>query len=847
MAQPIWNTAAGSLGSYPTGVLVTVQLSASVQSPATSLIYILLSGALPPGLSVNTSGLISGIPDLVTADTSSTFTIRVTDNLGNLRDRTFSMNISGTAIPKFSTPEGSLLETQDSIWTQLQISFTNPDTANQVFVELKEGLLPPGLEINEEGLIRGYPAPPLVNTSLNQISITATSTEAITNLITCLSTNGFVIGRPVNFSGTVFGGIAASTTYYIKTIDSTTSFTISTTIGGSVFPLVNSSGAMTAVLPVTYVGAPTIVTYSFTLKLVSELGGNTAAYSITVINQNTPVSQGGPGKLSNSRIPTLLNTRPLTITVNDTDPYFGYYVLPPVNPGTRANIGTIQSGNYFAFKAIGYDFDGNDLVYSFSGLPLGLVGNTTTGWITGTPTLASIGISSYGFSISTYKLANPTIASPYFNFSFNLSNDINEKITWVTPSNLGTLFNGVISTLSVLATSDVPLVYRVTSGTLPPNIELSTNGELIGRVADQPTSEFLTQGQSTEFTFTIEAYSLNYSIIKSSRTFSVSVLQEYNKPTDILYIKAAPSIEDRLILDTLLNQDPADAVQLIPTEDLYRPDDLYFGKASSVVYENAYGIYASSINQYLAAVTRNHYWRNITLGEIKTAVAKNDAGEEIYEVVYSEVIDNLINPYGVSINSSIFWERPIDLGLGPWYSSITDIYTSYVFEVDGTPTYYTSLSPGYARTLYPNSLPNMRNRVANVLGQEYDSRLLPQWMTSQQADGNTLGYTQAWVICYTKPGFANQIKNNINTLWGKADGTKYTLNMINFNIDRFTVDKSATYNYDNNIRSPEWTSTTPAYAWTGLPSATPVPNPLDSKDFYVLFPRETILPDENQY
>jgi hypothetical protein len=131
----------------------------------------------------------------------------------------------------------------------------------------------------------------------------------------------------------------------------------------------------------------------------------------------------------------------------------------------------------------------------------------------------------------------------------------------------------------------------------------------------------------------------------------------------------------------------------------------------------------------------------------------------------------------------------------------------------------------------------MRNRVADELGQEYDSRLLPLWMTSQQINGSTLGYTQAWVICYTKPGLAETIKNNIETLWKDPAGNLYTLNLINFQIDRFSVDKSVTYNYDNN--------TDPA-AWTSLPSATPAPDPLDSKDFYVLFPRQTILPDRSQ-
>lgn len=833
MAQPIWNTPAGSLGSFPTQILLAVQLSASIALPSTSVTYALLSGTLPSGLSCDSDGLISGVPNLVTEDTSSTFTIRVTDNFNNLRDRTFSMTISGVAVPKFTTPEGSLLTTQDSIWTSLQILFTNPDVNNKVFVELKEGTLPPGLEINESGEIRGYPNPPLLNTTLPLINTTATATTASSNLITCLSTNGFTVGRPVVFSGTVFGDIVSGTTYYIKTINSTTTFTISTTQNGSIFSVVNSTGSMIVTLPSTLVGTPTIRTYAFTLKLVSALGGDSSSYSITVINQNTPVGQGGPGKLANSRDPSLLNTRPLTFYVNDTDLYYGYYVLPPVLPTQNAFIGTIQSGDYFAFKLIGYDFDGNELSYAYSGLPTGLTGNPVTGWITGYPSLTSIGLSNYNFRVSTYKTANPSISSPFFNFTFNLSNEINGTITWVTPSNLGTIFNGTISTFSILALADIELTYRVTSGELPPNLTLAPNGELTGRVADQPTSEFLTQGQSTQFTFTVEAYSLDYSIVFSNKTFTITVLQEYNQPTDVLYIKAAPSVADRNILATLLTNET-----LIPTEDLYRPTDIYFGKASSIVYEHAYGIYASDINEYLAAVTKNHYWRNITLGELKTAVAKNEAGDVIYEVVYSEVIDNLVNPQGVSISSSIYWERPIDLGLGPWYTSSTNIFTSYVFEVDSQPTFYTSLTPGYARILYPNSLFNMRNQVSAVLGQEYDSRLLPQWMTSQQPNGSTLGYTQAWVICYTKPGFSEQIKNNINTQWVQPTGIPYTLNMINFQIDRFTVDKSATYNYDKNVSPP---------AWTGLPSATPVPDPLDSKDFYVLFPRETILPDQTQY
>lgn len=838
MAQPVWNTPSGTLGTFPSGIVAGFQLSADPVLPAVTVTYALLSGSLPPGFSIDENGLIYGTPNLVTKETVSTFGVRVTDNYGNIRDRTFNMTITGSAIPAFTTPTGTLLTTNDSIWIELAVLYSNPDPTNIVTIELLGGILPPGLEINEEGIIRGYPAPPTVNVTVPSVTTAATVTET-TNVITCLSTTGFTLGRPVTFTGTaVFGGIEAGVTYYIKSIIGGTGFTISTTPNGSTLSLTSGTGFMTVTLAAISVGQPTIRTYNFSLQLTSLLGSDISSYSITVVNQNTPISQGGPGFPINTRIPTAYNTRPETYNLTNSNPYYGYYVLPPAGssydtypPSTAAFIGTIESNNFFAFKIIGNDFDGNEIKYLFANLPLGLVGDISTGWITGTPNISIDGINQYSFGVAVYKVANPAIQSPFFNFSFNLSNQVTGDITWITPSNLGQIFNGTISTKSVLASSDVALEYRISSGSLPPNLTLLSNGEITGYVANQPTSQLLDQGATTDFTFNIEAYSPLYPIVKSTRTFTLTVLQEYSQPTDILYIKAAPSIVDREIINTLL-----DSETLIPSEYLYRPDDIYFGKATDVVYEHAYGIYASDIQEYLAAVTKNHYWRNITLGEIKTAQARDENGVVIYEVVYSQVVDNLVNPQGVSIAEEIVWPRPIDLQLGPWYTSVTNVFTSYA-DILGQ-EYYTSLSPGYARILYPNSLFNMRQRVGQLLGQEFDSRLLPQWMTSQQANGSTLGYTQAWVIAYTKPGYADIIKNNINLFWVQPDGLPYKLNMVNFRIDRFSVDKSITYNYDKNTSPP---------AWTGLPSATPVPNPLNSKDFYVLFPRQTILPDETQY
>jgi len=813
MAQPNWNTPVGSIGTYPSLIeMIPFQLSASAVLPAVSITYQIISGSLPDGVTMTTAGYISGLPSLVTANTDYSFVVRATDNLQNIRDRTFSITISGVAAPEFTTPAGTIIEQWDSLWIEYPILYSNPANAD-VLIRLIQGNLPPGLEINEFGLIRGYPAPPTLGITLPTVTTYVTSTATTTNVLTGFSTAGFTSGRPLSFSGTVFGGVFTDTTYYVKDIIDDVSFTISLSANGPEYPLSNDIGYMTVTLPNINVGQPTIRTYSFTLKLESAVGDDTESYSITVINQNAPNSIGGPGFGPNTRVPTIYNTRPPTYDIQDDPINYSYYILPPDGRGTTYPATT-------------------------------LVGNTDTGWITGNPVIADNTISSFSFRVSAYKTANPSLTTPFVGFSFRLATGIDGAILWVSGNDLGTIFNGTVSNAKVEAVSDVALQYRVVSGTLPPNLTLLSNGEISGVVAYQPNETFTDPNTSTTFTFTVEAYSPQFAVVSSQQTFTMTVFQEYNQPTDTLYIKCSPSIADRTLLSSLLNNE-----QLIPSDFLYRAEDPYFGKATNVIYEHAFGIYASSFDEYITAVTKNHYWRNITLGEIETAIARDtDTGEILYEVVYSRVIDNLVNPQGVSVDKEVVWPRRIPLSLGPWYTSITDIYTSYIGIDSPPPTYYTSLTPGEARILYPNSLPNMREQVGDVLGQEFNSNLLPKWMTSQQLNGSTTGFVPAWVIAYCSPGtttlngqivsYGEYIKYQIENNWKDPVGDVNTLNQINFRIDRFTVDKSITFNYDKNVSPP---------AWTGLPSASPVPDPLDSKDFYVLFPRKTILPDQTQY
>ena len=114
----------------------------------------------------------------------------------------------------------------------------------------------------------------------------------------------------------------------------------------------------------------------------------------------------------------------------------------------------------------------------------------------------------------------------------------------------------------------------------------------------------------------------------------------------------------------------------------------------------------------------------------------------------------------------------------------------------------------------------MRTQISgSIPGQVTDASILPLWMTSQQPNGGNLGFLPAWVICYTNPGQSEVIKSNIETMW------EYKLNEINFQLDRFEVNKSLTFDYNTGV-------------WGTLPSDGVSDN---SHDQYIYFPQRTIL------
>jgi hypothetical protein len=449
-------------------------------------------------------------------------------------------------------------------------------------------------------------------------------------------------------------------------------------------------------------------------------------------------------------------------------------------------------------------------------MPPGLTGNPNTGWVVGTPVISPNTISLFTFSVSVSKADNSGIRSNTETYSLLVNNNVARDIVWSTPSDLGSIDNGSISKLAVAATSVNALQYIVVDGKLPPNIKLLTSGRLVGRIPFQPTTTLLKQGDTTTFTFTISAFNPKAPLDSVNKTFTLTVLQQYSIPYETVYLKAYSNVPSKRIVNSLL-ADPA----LIPQSYLYRPDDSNFSKAVDIRIAHMFGVQSASNDQYIAAMKTNHYSKRLVLGPMQTAQANDANNNVIYEVVYCPVFDDQATSDGLSVPRTIFWKEEINMFDNLWVTSNNTDNTS---ETEPK----TSNSPTKVRAVYPNSLRNMREQISNVIPQYTNQSLLPEWMTSQQANGETLGYLPVWVLCYTLPGYSAKVVENINNNW------PHNFNDIDFVVDRYLIEKTATYNWNTNIGNPTWTS---------LPSAFPVPTLLGANDIPVLFPQESILPN----
>jgi hypothetical protein len=126
-SAPAWSTSAGSLATIYDNARaaygnITVTATDSETGGAIAG-YSIVSGAVPTGMSFNTStGVISGTASSVGSDTTSSFTIRATDNAGNTTDRAFSITIKAPTYTSYTSGSGTWTAPTgvSSVWVMVQ-------------------------------------------------------------------------------------------------------------------------------------------------------------------------------------------------------------------------------------------------------------------------------------------------------------------------------------------------------------------------------------------------------------------------------------------------------------------------------------------------------------------------------------------------------------------------------------------------------------------------------------------------------------------------------------------------------------------------------------------------------
>jgi hypothetical protein len=266
--------------------------------------------------------------------------------------------------------------------------------------------------------------------------------------------------------------------------------------------------------------------------------------------------------------------------------------------------------------------------------------------------------------------------------------------------------------------------------------------------------------------FTVKAEAIDGSIA-ATKSFSVRVNPRNLAPYENVYLKALPKPSERKSLNDILDNQTIFSKSL-----LYRPDDPYFGIQKDLKLLFLSGLAAATAENFVSSIERNHYFKSINFGEVKTARSLDSNGNVSYEVVYVTLVDT--QAYKTA-------GPPVEIPLG---GSNDFLYRTQSYNA-----------------IYPNSFNNMQKRLENGIGYTNQSTL-PKWMTSPQDDGTILGLTRAIVLAYTQPGASKLVAYRLQN-------NSFDINNISFVADRYQRDNYLSQFYNlitNTFETSELTS-----------------------------------------
>ena len=725
MATPVWTTTAGKIATIDEQASFSLQLEANT-SDSTAISYSVIAGSLPAGMQVTSTGLLTGTPAEVAKRTLYTFVVRATAGT-TITDRTFSLDVQGADAPTFTTASGQL-QLDDS--TSVGLYWVIDGSSVSLQMQATDSDTRAGQSLTYE--ITQGSLPP---------GVTMSTAGLISGIVQLTDDERF--GARGGYDGSAeddeFDGVY-DRTVNTKSISKNFDFIVRVSDGTSFVEQNNS-----------------IFVYSADFWRVSN----------TAITIDKTEIDGSALTMDFSA-----NRRPVFRTGSD--------------------LGTFRHDNAVVIKIDVEDFDPlqADLTYTIQSgsLPTGLSIDTSSGEIYGQLARQSAVEVNHNFTVRANRVV--TTGVNVFTdqaFTMKVIGEIDIGIAFTTPTVIGTLEAGIPSILSLEAVAEATdrvLSYVKTSGTLPPGITLSSDGNLIGTI---DPSDFTDSTRAYTFTASV---SDQYQSLATSKEFTINIdipytLIEYGNMTG-----HATSLIDQNIFYSI-SQDP----DINSPEYVYRPEDSNFGMKVKPDMLMMSGLEAQTLTAFQQQMEQNHSPKKLYFGDLKTAVAKEGTTTK-YEVVYLEVKDSMVNKDGLSISSSINLRNTISKPLlGPRASSMnaTADYVDYEVTTDGGLSFSTSGSKvrfanqlsadlGFIETVYPNAVANMRSRMKSLGHKEWD--YLPLWMkTTQSGDLAPLGYVMAVPICYCKPGTSELVKKRIKD-------KSLEFKNISFIIDRYVISKS---------------------------------------------------------
>ena len=289
-------------------------------------------------------------------------------------------------------------------------------------------------------------------------------------------------------------------------------------------------------------------------------------------------------------------------------------------------------------------------------------------------------------------------------FTVKLLGEVDSRIVWNSPTQLGTINANLTSTFSVNATTSVPnavVRYYKTEGRLPPGLDLALDGEIFGKVqqfgenyyrsfwktgrdyvandivkvgttkykcliAHTASADFITDSAKWEeyANFAVSGLTVldsndlildgNVTTIDKSYTFKAQAEDQFgysavtktftisvNDPNDLTFSNLFVKPFLKRNERFLYNSFISDPVIFDPAY-IYRPNDPEFGLQKEPTMLIYAGIENVEMKNFVAAAAKNHKKKQFQFGEIKTAVAYEEGTKNpVYEVVYVDIIDPL--------------------------------------------------------------------------------------------------------------------------------------------------------------------------------------------------------------